>query len=107
MARSVIETANILSDIYHETFKNDYSEKFCITWPQLRSIMGVPRLKIDLVTEINNTLAEPGFVLIPFDDYLLVAAQTDFIDVRKVPDRIVEQYVADGEDEPEDEDEDE
>ena len=107
MARSVIETANILSDIFHETFKNDYSEKFRITWPQLRSIMGVPRLKIDLVNEINNTLAESEYVLIPFDDYLLVAAQSDFIDARNVPDRIVEQYVADGEedDEPEDVDE--
>jgi hypothetical protein len=56
MARTATATANILSDLYEETFSRDSFEPFRITWLQLRSLAAVPRLKEDFLKEISEAL---------------------------------------------------
>ena len=104
MARTAEETASILNELYDENFKNDYAEPFRITWPQLRSLAAVTRLVDTYLKDINTSLSECGQYLIGFDEFFLVARERDLEHFRMVPDRLLEQYLPDGEDAGESED---
>jgi hypothetical protein len=93
MARTAVETADILIKIYENQFKNDCVELYQISWPQLRLISEVPRLNSDFIAALNKTLIKDSFALIPFDDYFVVAHESDFNHDRQVPDRIIEKYL--------------
>jgi hypothetical protein len=94
MARSAEETANILSELFNENFEQDYSEPFRITWSQLRSLSGVPRLSDKYLKEINASLSEnSGNHLIVLNNFLLVTRDRDLEHFRMVPDRILEQHL--------------
>ncbi len=93
MARTAAGTAKTLIEIYDETFRNDCMELYRITWPQLRLISGVPRLDNEYISSVNESLRDANYVIIPFDDYFVVARDTDFQTDRKVPDRIIENYI--------------
>lgn len=93
MARTAQETANTLISIYDESFANDSYNQFRIDWPELRSIAGVSKLTEEYLGEINQTLNEGSYVLIPLDNFLVVALEQDFSHVRSVTPRIVEQYL--------------
>ena len=95
MARTAAVTANILSDLYDETFGRDSFEPFRITWPQLRSLAAVPRLNDNYLNDISVALSETERTLIPFNEYLLVVSEQDFSHYRMVPDRLLEQYLPD------------
>ena len=95
MARTAAETASILSDLYDVNFASDSFEPFRITWPQLRSLAAVPRLDDIYLKDINTTLSESGYSLIPFDDFFLVVREQDLAHYRMVPDRVLEQYLPD------------
>lgn len=97
MARTAAETATILSDLYDENFANDSVEPFRISWPQLRSLAAVPRLDDSYLKEVNIALSESGPCLIPFDDFFLIARPQDVAHFRKVPGRVLEQYLPDAE----------
>jgi hypothetical protein len=99
MARTAAEAANILIKIYREQFKNDSVELYQITWPQLRLISEVPRLNSDFISALNRKLTKNGFTLIPFDDYFVVAHESDFKHDRQVPDRIIEKHLEESSDE--------
>jgi len=114
MARTAVKTANTLSLMYDESFDGEVMEMFRLGWPELRSLAGVPKLTEEYLADINRTLAESHYALIPLDDYLVVAMQGDFSHARKIPSRLLEQYlpeeedihyVEEGDDELEDEDE--
>lgn len=99
MSRTTAETADILIRIYREQFKNDSVELYQITWPQFRLISGKPRLDNDFIAALNRTLTKNGFTLIPFDDYFVVAHESDFKHDRQVPDRIIEKHLEESSDE--------
>jgi hypothetical protein len=90
MARTTRQTARILSELYDKTFGNDSCEPFRITWPRLRSLAGVPRLDDDLLKELDCALRDRERLLIPCDDFLLVATDRDLVRFRAVPDRLLE-----------------
>jgi hypothetical protein len=93
MARTTRQTARILAELYDETFGDDSCEPFRITWPQLRSLAGVPRLDDDILKELDCALREQERLLIPCDDFLLVAADRDLSRFRAVPDRLLEGHL--------------
>lgn len=96
MARIPTETAEILTDLYNQNLGHDtLFQPFRITWPQLRSLAGVPRLNEDYLKDVSGALAETQHTLIHFDNYLLVAAEQDLSHYHMVPDRILEQYLPD------------
>ena len=96
MARTAAETASILSKLFDQHFGQEYSESYRITYPQLRSLAAVPRLNDSFLKGINVALSEFGELLIPLNNYLLIARENDFDHFRRVPYRIVEEYLPDG-----------
>jgi len=98
MARTAQETAQVLSDIYDESFANDSFEQFQIGWPELRSIAGVPKLTSSYLNQLNKHLRDLEILLVECDSFLLVARQQDLSHARTVPARLVEQYLPDFED---------
>ena len=98
MARTAQETAQVLSDIYDESFANDSFEQFQIGWPELRSIAGVPKLTSSYLNQLNKHLLDLEMLLVVCDSFLLVARQQDLSHARTVPARLVEQYLPDFED---------
>lgn len=61
MARTVSKVANILSDMYEETFSSD-SESFRINWADLRGIAGVIKLYPIYLRKINKILNKTGII---------------------------------------------
>jgi len=95
MARTTGNTAQILTKLYEEQFDQDSFAPFRISWPQLRSIMAVPRLDEGIVGDINSALSECGQALVPMNNFLLIAREDDFEKFRAIPDRTVERYIPD------------
>lgn len=98
MARTAQETANVLSDIYDESFGNDSYEQFQVGWPELRSIAGVPKLTTAYRNQVDKHLRDLEILLVACDSFLLVARQQDLSHARILPARLVEQYLPDAED---------
>jgi hypothetical protein len=96
MARTAVETANILSSIYGECFGSDSYEPFSISWPQLRTLAGVPRLDDSFIKKISDVLSETDNCLIPFNNFLLIASEQDLSHFRTMPDRLLEKYLPNG-----------
>ena len=94
MARTVQETASILGELYDENFSGEESEPYQIAWDQLRGIAGVERLTDDIIANVGKMMLELGYVLVPFDNFLLVGMEANYRRTRKVPARIVETYLA-------------
>lgn len=92
------ETAQVLSDIYDESFANESFEQFQIGWPELRSIAGLPKLSSEYLSQLNNHLRDLAMLLVECDSFLVVARQQDLSHARTVPARLVEQYLPDSED---------
>jgi hypothetical protein len=99
MARTAVETANTLSFMYDESFGGEDMEMFRIGWAELRSLAGVPKLTDEYLADINRSLTEDNYnyALVPFNDFLVVAAQGDFSSVRQIPPRLLEQNLLDDE----------
>ncbi|MEI6306543.1 MAG: hypothetical protein WCP33_06955 [Deltaproteobacteria bacterium] len=104
MAHTASGTASILSNLYEENFGGDFSEPFRLTWPELRAIIGVSKLKEIHITKINNALSENNLYLLPFNNFLLVAKEQDLRKHRQVPGRLLEQNLYDAAEELEKED---
>jgi hypothetical protein len=94
MARTAAETASILRDLYDEEFNGDESEPYKIGWDQLRAIAGVERLTDDIIAEIGKQMLDSGYVLVPFNNFMLVGMEANYRHIRKVPARLVESYLA-------------
>ncbi len=100
MAHSAEETATILSMLFNENFDQDYSEPYRITWPQLRSLAGVPCLTDKFLKEINTSLSENrGDLLLPLNNFLLVTRERDLEHFRTMPDRLLERHLPGAENE--------
>lgn len=94
MARSIMETARILADLYDESFGGDESERYRLGWPELRGIAGVRRLDEDFLRGINDALLENGYLLVTCDNFLVVSCEQDFTGTRRLPQRLVERHLA-------------
>lgn len=94
MARTAVETAGILKDLYNEEFNSEESEPYRIGWDQLRGIVGVERLTDDIISNVGKMMLDSGYVLVPFDNFLLVGMEANYRRTRKVPARLVESYLA-------------
>ena len=94
MALTAAETASILRDLYDETFGSEESEPYQIAWDQLRQIAGVERLTDDILAGIGKFMLDSDYVLVPFNNYLLIGMEADYRRTRKVPARLVETYLA-------------
>jgi hypothetical protein len=104
MARTATKTANILSELYEETFCNDTYEPFRIAWADLRGIAGVAKLSGRYLDQLDQALSESGYTLIEFDNFLVVTHERDMTAIRLVPPRIVEEYLYDQDEEEEEDD---
>lgn len=94
MARSTAETASILRELYDEEFNGEENEPYQIGWDQLRGIAGVERLTDDIIANVGKLMLDSGYVLVPFDNFLLVGMEANYRQTRKVPARLVETYLA-------------
>ena len=104
MARTAQETANILKEIYDEEFSGDECEPYQLCWDQLRGIAGVERLTDAIISNIGQFMLDSDYVLVPFNNFLLVGMEANYRRTRKVPARLVETYLAVSDDEVEDDD---
>jgi hypothetical protein len=95
MARTAVETAKVLTLMYEESFGGDELEMFRIHWPELRSLAGQAKLTEHYLAGINKALAKAEYVLVPLEDFLVVAMQTNFNHTRQVPPRLLEQSLQD------------
>jgi hypothetical protein len=91
--RTSEETAKALSDIYDENFAQDCFSQYRINWPELRSLAGVTKLTEEYLHDVNVSLTEAGYTLIPLDNFLVVAAESDFTGIRYVSAKMIEQYM--------------
>ena len=94
MARTTQETASILMELYDEGFCSEESEPYQISWEQLRGIAGVERLTDDIITNVGKFMLDSDYVLVPFNNFLLIGMEANYRRTRKVPARIVETYLA-------------
>lgn len=94
MARTTVESASILRALYDEEFSGDECELYQLTWNQLRGIAGVERLTDNIIANIGKAMLDSGYALVPFDNFFLVATESNFKKTRKVPARLVESYLA-------------
>ena len=94
MALTAAETANILKEIYDEEFNGDESEPYLLGWDQLRGIAGVERLTDDIIAGVGKFMLVSGYVLVPFDNFLLVGMESNYRRTRKLPARLAECYLA-------------
>lgn len=90
MARTAVETAGILRELYDEDFCSEESEPYQIGWDQLRGIAGVERLTDDIITNVGKLMLDSGYVLVPFDNFLMIGMEANYRRTRKVPARLVE-----------------
>ena len=95
MVHSATATALSLSKLYEDTFAGDLEEPFRITWPELRMMAGVPKLTDTVITEISADLSEHNLFLLPFNNFFLVARERDIRKYRRVPGRLLEQFMFD------------
>lgn len=58
---------------------------------------GVPKLTDSYITAISVDLSEQGLLLLPFNNYFLVARERDVRKYRRVPGRLLEQFMFDAE----------
>ncbi len=98
MPHTAIETASILSLLYGKQFGGDFCEPFRVTWPQLRSLTGSLSLSEFYLKEIDETLLEEEYRLIPFNDFLVIMPDSQLETFRKIPDRLLESYIFEPED---------
>lgn len=108
MARTAEETAEILKDLYNESFGDDYRAPFRLNWDQLRGIAGTGKLEIGYIRKVNEALLAEGYALLTFNYSFIVAHDGDFPETRDLPARLAERH-RDDEDQvdlPEDDDED-
>jgi hypothetical protein len=90
MARTTAKTASILRDLYEEEFNGEESEPYLIGWEQLRGVAGVEQLIDEIIASIGKLMLDSGYVLVPFDNFLLVGMESNYKRTRKVPARLVE-----------------
>ena len=83
--------SKILGDIYSENFKGEWDEQYEISWADLRAL-AAGSLPESLLSEVIRLQAEKGFVLVPMANVLVVAMEAD-LSCRRVPGRIVNQYL--------------
>jgi len=107
MARTARQTAEILTELYDESFANDSYEQFRITWADLRGIAGVEKLTTAYLRTVNRSLNRSSYQLISLDNFLVVTQESDLEKIRLVLPRIAEQYRYEKEDDDDLEDEDE
>ncbi|ABK99902.1 hypothetical protein [Pelobacter propionicus] len=107
MTRTAEETARILIKLFHLSFDQDYDEPYRLTWPQLRSLAAVPRLSDAFLKEVNTELSEYGRTLIVLNNSLLIARENDLDHYRFVPDRILEEFLPNGNESADNDDQDE
>lgn len=86
-----IKLSNILGEIYSENFKGEWDEQYEISWEDLRTLAG-GSLPDSLLQEVIKLQAENGFVLVPMEDVLMLAMEGE-LSCRRVPGRIVNQYL--------------
>jgi hypothetical protein len=86
-----IKLSNILGEIYSENFKGEWDEQYEISWEDLRTLAG-GSLPDSLLQEVTKLQTENGFVLVPMEDVLVVAMESE-LSCRRVPGRIVNHYL--------------
>lgn len=100
MKRSAEEMGQILNVLYNEKFGDDRCEPYLLKWSDLRAIAGCGKLPESFITEINHELEEYNQALVPFDSFLVLTAEEDFVNRRRLPGRMLDRYLpGDGEDE--------
>ena len=94
MARTTAETASILRALYDEEFNGEENEPYQIGWDQLRGIAGVERLTDDIIESVGKLMLESDYVLVPFNNFLLIGMEANYRRTRKVPARLIEACLA-------------
>ena len=95
MVHSATATALNLSKLYEETFAGNFEEPFRITWPELRMMAGLSKLTDSFIDEISLDLSGHDLFLLPFNNFFLVARERDIRKYRRVPGRLLEQFMYD------------
>ena len=95
MVHSATATALNLSKLYEETFVGNFEEPFRIMWPELRMMAGLSKLTDTFIAEISADLSGHDLFLLPFNNFFLVARERDIRKYRRVPGRLLEQFMFD------------
>jgi hypothetical protein len=59
-------------------------------------LAGVGKVKSEFIADVNEGLAESGFALIPFNDFLTITCEADCRHNRKLPGRTLEKFLPGG-----------
>ena len=96
-SRTAEQTGLILYNLSKLNFGPDFEESpFRLTWPQLRAIASVPRLTFSYLKDVNLVLLRFELTLIPMNNSLLIADESQLNHYRLMPDRILEDYLPEG-----------
>ena len=100
------EVAEILSRAYEAEFGGKRRGRFQIYRQDLKKLLGVQRLHDSTVQRLIEACFEKGLVVIDLDDTFAVAELDLIRRWRKLPDRLVEEYVDSLDDDLDDDDDD-
>ena len=93
MERTAAQMATVLRELYDENFGGDEYEPFRLGWGDLRQLSGVAKVTDGFITAINCELAGSDHALVPFSDFLMVTSEADCRQRRKLPGRVLENYL--------------
>ena len=103
----ILEVAELFREkIYNAEFAGKERGRFVIERDQLKHLLGSPRLHDRVLTELTDACLDLGLVLIDMDDVFGIAEAVYVEKWRKLPERLLKEYVNELEQLENDEDED-
>jgi len=90
--RTPKECADVMAQIYRQSFGNASSGAYRIRREDLKNITGRPVLHQTIIEDVADWLVEQGLVLIDRDDYFIVTPPAMLDGIRKVPNDVLEPF---------------
>jgi len=107
MTAKIEEVAELLYiQVYEAEFGGKTRGRFIVDRGHLKDLLGVKRLHNSTLLRLTDACLEEGLVLIDMDDRIGFAESRYVEKWRKVPDRLVTQYVSELNDDDDDDDDD-
>ncbi len=91
--RTPKECADVLAQIYQQSFGGARSSAYRIQREDLKNITGRPVFHQTIIEDIADWLVEQGLILIDRDDYFVVTPPAMLDGLRKVPKDALEGFV--------------
>lgn len=100
--KSAEKMAEIIEEIYEETFGGKKRGRFQLSRSQFRKLGGRKNLRDAFIEEVADECLELGYILIPIEDTIAVIEENVVLNYRSVPKSIINSYIEEEDDEGED-----